>query len=257
MSVREGPAGRSVRERLGDEARIAAGRLVQLGDPERCELGAARAARAVRACQAPSRPSGSSDDASGTARRRHERRRQGRRRAGAGSRARRASWSRPTARSSRSSTSGPCSPTSATSASSTSTSSNSAPRRIEGELGQDLSRARAVRRASSVDAGERVAERRRERHVRQMPLELRAARAPDADVVELAHELVEQSRLAEPRFALDLDQREVPVERPRTDCGRACRARSSRPSSRNARAAASRRARGSDEGAASGRPPGG
>ena len=86
------------------------------------------------------------------------------------------------------------------------------PRGSEAELGQDL---RERRQLSDVDldAGERVPERGRERHVRQVPLELGAAGTPDSDIVEPALQLVEQARLPEPRFALDLDQREVTAER--------------------------------------------
>ena len=85
------------------------------------------------------------------------------------------------------------------------------PRGSEAELGKDL---RQCRQPSDVDldAGERVPERRGERHVCQVPLELGAAGTPDSDIVEPAFQLVEHARLPEPRFALDLDQREVPDE---------------------------------------------
>ena len=85
------------------------------------------------------------------------------------------------------------------------------PLRTEGELGEDLPERRQAP-AVELDAGERVSERRSERHVRQVPLELGAARTPDAHVRELELQLVEQSRLAEPGFSLDLDQRDVAGE---------------------------------------------
>ena len=49
------------------------------------------------------------------------------------------------------------------------------------ELRQELAE-RRQRRSVEVDAGERVPKRGRERNVRKVPLELRAARASDPDV---------------------------------------------------------------------------
>ena len=127
---------------------------------------------------------------SGASRRRSRRRRsrraavtsatRGRRRAGGGSRARRASARRPSWRSSSSRTSGACSATSATSASSTSTSSNSRLGRLEaassGRIWPSAGRLPGV----ELDVAERLAERGRERHVGQVPLELGAAGAAEA-----------------------------------------------------------------------------
>ena len=160
-------------------------------------------------------------------------------------------------RSSMSSTIGPCSATSATSASSDLDLVELRPGRVEGELGQELGeRGHATR--VEVDVRERVAQRSRERHVGQMPLELRTARASDADAVELAHQLVEQAASSRvrphprsgsapgprraPRRTAPCERLELggPAEQAECASGGLC----SWPA-------------GSGEGAASGRPPGG
>ncbi len=79
------------------------------------------------------------------------------------------------------------------------------------QLGQDLAQGRAPFRVE-FDARECLAEGGRKGHVRQMPLEQRTGSASDPDSLELSLQLVEQSRLAEPRFPFDLDQGEAIVD---------------------------------------------
>ena len=107
-----------------------------------------------------------------------------------------------------------------------------------------------------LDAGERVPERRGQRHVRQVALELGAAGPPDPGLVEPSFELVEQAGLPEPRFALDLDQDEVPASPSRAAPASASSRRSGREAACVRRLAAPARSR-SPGAAASPRSPAG
>src|SRR5205823_6045492 len=82
----------------------------------------------------------------------------------------------------------------------------------ERELGQDLAQRRQML-SLELRSRQRTAKRCRERHVAKVPLQLRAARAPDPNVNEARGQLIKEPRLPEPRLPLDHQQGKRTVER--------------------------------------------
>ncbi len=108
-------------------------------------------------------------------------------------------------------TSGARSAARATSASSVSTSS----KLCLGLSGRELRQHPCERRQTpyvDLDVAERLSERRSQRHIREVSLELRCRRPANPHVPERAAQLLEDARLAESALSLDEDEPKRPVE---------------------------------------------